>query len=214
MADKEYLHIVAAILVFTAVISFYPIITSGNWAIFPQMIFFSALIVLVSVFAKKLMAYLLDSGVEHKLWFWERWGFRSHHRIQPAVPAGIILPLFFSLFSLGYLKVGTLLTYEARALKYKAAKRFGFWSYISMSEWHHALIGAAGIVCVLILGAFTYFLPFNNMEYLAKLCIYFCFWNLIPISKLDGIQIFFGSRLLWSTLAIITVILTALALMI
>ena len=124
------------------------------------------------------------------------------------IPIGIVLPLFFIIFSLGRFKFPVFLTYEARALKTRASKRFGFYSYIEMTDWHHALIGAAGIVSVLVLSLITYMLPLNGVEFLAQLAAYYAFCNMLPISKLDGTQILFGSRIMYVTLAIITIIFT------
>ena len=41
-----------------------------------------------------------------------------------------------------------------------------------------------------------------NFIELAKLCVYFSAFNLIPIGKLDGTRILFGSKTLWIFLVI------------
>jgi Zn-dependent protease len=74
-----------------------------------------------------------------------------------------------------------------------------------MSDFHNALIGAAGIIFTLALAVITYFLPVQ-LEQLAGLAIGYAFWNMIPVSNLDGTQIFFGSRVLYTTLAVITLV--------
>jgi Zn-dependent protease len=94
-------------------------------------------------------------------------------------------------------------------MKVRAAKRFGFYSYSELTDFHNALIGAGGIIALLILSFISYFPGF---EYLSRIAAFYAFWNMIPISKLDGTQIFFGSRALWTALAIITIIFTAYAL--
>jgi hypothetical protein len=78
-----------------------------------------------------------------------------------------------------------------------------------MTDWHNALIGAAGIVAVLILSIISYLIPWSDS--LWRLSAYYAFWNMIPLSNLDGTQIFFGSRVLWSTLAIVVAIFTVYA---
>jgi Zn-dependent protease len=40
----------------------------------------------------------------------------------------------------------------------------------------------------------------------SRLSIYFAFFNMIPISDLDGNKIFFGSLILWSFLAALVLI--------
>ncbi len=210
MKLPEFYNILAAILIL-AIISSFSFALKAQWAGIPQMLLFSAIIILVSIFAKKLMAYLLDSDVEHTIWKFSRWGYKPHQHFDKELPAGIIFPLFFAIFSLGAIKFAALLTYEARALKRRAAKRFGFYSYTELTEWHNALIGAAGIIAVFLIIIITYFLPFSGMEALAKIAAYYAFFNMLPLSKLDGAQIFFGSRVLWTALAVIAIIFSAYA---
>lgn len=212
MPSRELSHILAAVIILAVVLSFAPLLNQ-NYSLIPQMLFFSVIIILVPIIAKKLMAYHLDADVEHEIWFWQRFGFKVKSKFRKPIPAGIIFPLFFSIFSLGLIKLMTLLTYESRALKTRAAKRHGFYSFTEMTEWHHGLIGAAGILSLLLLSILAYFLPLPGLETLAKLATFYAFWNLIPVSKLDGAQIFFGSRTLYTLLAAITLIFTAYALM-
>jgi hypothetical protein len=176
------------------------------------MFFYSAIIILVAVISRKIVALHYDASVEHEIWQWQRYGYKEHMKLKNPVPMGIIFPLLFSVFTLGLLKITTFLTYETHALKRRAAKRVGYYSYTEMTEWHNAIIGATGIFAVLILAALAYILPFQGVEMLAALASYYAFWNLLPVSKLDGTQIFFGSRVLYIFLAIITLIFTAFSL--
>ena len=205
---SEFKQVIAAILTFTIVIAF-SFALQDNWFLVAQTLLFAAIIIVLNVFAKKLVAYLLDADVEHQIWSFSRYGIFPESHFENEWPFGIIIPLFFTLFTLGYLKVMTFLTYETRALKVRAAKRFGFYSYTEMTEWHNGLIGAAGIVAILILSFVSYFPGF---EYLSKIAAFYAFFNMLPLGKLDGSQIFFGSRVLWYTLAVITLIFTAYAL--
>lgn len=209
---SEFLNILAAVIIF-AVIGSLSFLINSEWSMLPIVFFFATLIIFTSIFAKKLMAYLLDTNVEHEFWKFSRYGVQPHWKFNKELPAGIIFPLIFSLFTLGLVKFSAFLTYEARALKKRAAKRFGFYSFTELTEWHNGLIGAAGIVAVFLIAIIAYFLPYN-LEYLSKLAVYYAISNLIPISKLDGTQIFFGSRVLWTTLAVIALILGAYALII
>ena len=204
MKLRELLHIFAAIIVFTVVGSFSFLIES-KWHMLSRVLLFSTILIFVSVFAKKLMAHLLDTDVEHEIWKVSRYGIKPHQKLEKEIPGGIIFPLIFSVFSLGLVKLCSFLTYEARALKRRASKRFGFYSFAELTEWHNGVIGAAGIASVFIIIIVTYFLP-TDFEYLAKLGVYYAISNLIPFSKLDGAQIFFGSRTLWTTLAVIALI--------
>jgi Zn-dependent protease len=172
----------------------------------------AAIIIIVNIAAKKAMAFALDSDVEHETWKWSRYGLKPHQHLEKEVPAGIILAVILSILSLGAVKFMSFLTYETRALKHRAAKRFGYYSYTEMTDWHNGLIGAAGIVAVLILSVVLYFIGGSN-DYLWRFAAYYAFWNMIPISKLDGTQIFFGSKILYAAIGIITLIFTGYALL-
>jgi len=209
MKSRELLHILAAIIIFTVVGSLSFLIDS-NWEMLPKVFVYATLIIFASIFAKKLMANLLDTDVEHEIWQVSRYGIKLHQKFKKPIPSGLIFPLVFSIFSLGLIKFSAFLTYEATALKRRAAKRFGFYSFTELTEWHNGLIGAAGIVALFLVALISYFLPFN-LEYLSKLAAYYALSNLLPISKLDGTQIFFGSRVLWTTLIAIALVFAAYA---
>jgi ERCC4-related helicase len=203
MKHSEFSHVVVAILILTIVsgISFVP---ESQWEKIGLAFLFSTLVISLSILAKKATAHLLDSDVEHEIWQMRNFSLSKVNRSGKSIPAGVIFPLIFTLFSLSAIKFSALLTYESRALKHRAAKRFGFYSFAEMTEWHNALIGASGIIILLFLTLVTYILPYDNLGSLAKISLYYAFWNLLPISKLDGSQIYFGSRILWSILASIT----------
>ncbi len=206
MKISEVTSIIAAVIILAVVFGF-SFVISGDLNSFSQVILFSVLIIIVAVFTKKLVAYMLDSDVEHELWRVYRYSWKPGWHFDKPVPAGIILPLVFTLFSWGILKFSAILTYETRALKYRAAKRFGMYSFSEMTDWHNGIIGASGIIVLLLISVIAYFAPLN-IEYLAKMATFYAFWNMIPVSNLDGTQIFFGSRILYTILAVITIIFT------
>lgn len=204
MENSEIANILAAILLLFVVVSV-SVILQGKITLLPMLFLFSIIIIFVHVFSKKLVAYSLDASVSHKIWHFQRFGLKPGHKFNKPIPFGLIVPLFFSVFSIGFFKLMTFLTYETSALKHRAAKRFGFYSYTEMTDFHNSLIGGAGIVALLLLSLIAY-LP--GWETLSKLAAYYAFWNMIPFSDLDGTQIFFGNRILWAVLAVITLIFT------
>lgn len=210
MEHKEIIHIVSAILIASFVAAFSSIL-SQNWSVVGTMILFSAIIILLSVFSKKAMANALDADVEHEIWLWSWFGFKPSQHTRKPIPMGVILPVVASAITMGALKVLTVLTYEAKALKRRAAKRFGYYSFTEITDRHTSMIGAAGITVTLLISLVSYFIPISNADTLAKLAAYYAFFNMIPISKLDGAQIFSGSRVIWTVLAIITLIFSAYA---
>ncbi|MEK6843961.1 MAG: hypothetical protein AABX83_00895 [Nanoarchaeota archaeon] len=213
MKSSELSHIISAIVIL-AIVSSFSFAVKQQWVELPKILIFSTLIISLSILAKKLTAYSLDSDIEHEIW-------QTHHlpnllppyrRLKNPFKAGAIIPIILSVISLGFIKFTPILTYETKALKYRAAKRHGFYSFTEMTDFHNALIGASGIIITLLLAIVSYF--FQPISYLSKIAIYYSFWNLLPISKLDGAQIFFGNRILWTILATITTLFVILSIVI
>jgi Zn-dependent protease len=202
MGKEELGDILTAILMMF-VVSSLTYIFVGEMGLVFEVFIYSFIIIILPVVARKAMAHSLDAGVEHQTWGVHRFGLRPGAHFKREVPMGLLVPLFFTLISLGLFKVMTFLTYEPRALKHRAAKRFGHYSFTEMTDWHGGLIGVAGIVTVLVISFVGYFAGF---ELLSKLAAYYAFWNMIPIFKLDGTQIFFGNKIVYSVLGIITLI--------
>jgi len=202
MERRELAHIFVAILLMFIVAGL-GFIIDGDAEKISQVFVFSFFVVGLPVFVKKAVAYLLDSSVEHKIWSVYYFGVRDKDHFKKEQPFGIILPLLLSAFSLGVVKCMTFLSYETSALKHRAAKRFGYYSYTEMTDWHNGLIGATGIVSLFFLGFISYLAGF---EYLTKMAVYYAFFNILPVSNLDGTQIFFGSRIIWTVLAAVSLI--------
>lgn len=211
MKKQEIIAVLIAIVVLTVVLAFRKVVL-GDIPYLGMAFLFALIVVLVNVYAKKIAAYSLDANAEHELWYWQRYGFKPDSKLRDKIPAGAALPLILTVFSLGFVKCMSLLTYETTALKRRASKRFGFYSFTEMTDWHNALIGGTGIAALLALSFLTYWSPFPILEGLWKVCAFYAFWNMIPFSKLDGAQIFFGSRVLWTALALVTAVFTSYAL--
>lgn len=161
------------------------------------------IILALNILAKKAMAYYLDSEIEVKLWNIERYGFKPNQKFKRPFPAGIFVPVVFSFITLGTLKWMASLVFDVKAKVHRAAKRHGLWSFSEMTEYHIGLIASAGIFVNLLAAIVGYLI--NQPEF-SKLNIYYAFFNMLPISDLDGNKIFFGSRVIWTTLAIITLV--------
>ena len=217
MAKGELSQVLAGVLILFAVISF-GFVLEANWLGVLKGLIFAILIIGVHILSKKWAAGLLDCDVEHKIWGVYRYGFKAHHHFKKEIPAGIIVPLFMLFFSVVFLwpmgiliKFMGILTYEARVLKRRAARRFGPYSYSELTEWHNGLIGAVGIVGLMFLAVIAYFV---DQGYMSKMIAYYLFWNMLPISNLDGTQIFFGNRIVWVVLEVVTLLFVAYALVI
>ncbi len=209
MTLRETSHIIIALVFLFIVISFQKFLLE-DYSMLPTLALFACIIIGINVLSKKIIASKLDAGVEHSIWTMSRFGFKRIWSTKKKIPTGILIPIVISALSLGIIKIMTLLTYETTALKRRAARRFGFYSFTEMTDFHIAVIGAAGISATLLLSLVCYFIP--GLEQLARLSAYYAFFNMIPFSKLDGAQIFYGSRPIYYVLGIITVIFATYAL--
>lgn len=180
---------------------------------FLNSVVFFAIILLFYVGAKKLAASYYESEEETKIWSFQRYGMYERSYLKTPVPIGIILPFILSILSLGYIKWFAVTESEVKPTSSRAVRRHDYYSYSEMTEWHLGVISSAGILSMFILSFLAYLI---NQQELAKLCVYFATFNLIPLGKLDGMKIFFagtgttprGLRLpiLWTILIILDIV--------
>ena len=211
---------ITAILVTTLVLGFViSLMESLNLFLHISLIIF--IILIINVLAKKVIGFYLDTETKIELWNIKRVGlsyflkiipFPSPHpsrKLKKPFPAGIFLPIITTAFSFGYLNWMASLVFDVEPKIYKAAKRHGLYTFSEIAESHIGLIAAAGIFANLFFAVIGYFIGFPDFT---RLSIYYAFFNLIPLSDLDGNKIYFGSStffgfpLMWSFLTIITLI--------
>lgn len=195
---KEFISIALVLGVLAISISF---LKSWNSLLYSFITVF--LVLSINIFSKKISSYYLDSEIQLNLWTIKRYGFKPKDYFKNELQSGIVFPLLFSALSFGAMTWLACLVFDVKAKTYRAAKRYGLYSFSEMTEYHLALIATAGILANLIFAIIGYFIGFPTF---AKLNIYYAFFNIIPISNLDGNKIFFGSIILWSFLAAITLI--------
>lgn len=166
------------------------------------------ILLIVNTLVKKTTAYLLESEVEIKPWEIRRFGFRTNDHFKRPFPLGAFMPLISKiiLFPINGFVWMASLVFDVKAKSYHAAKRHGIYSFSEMTEEHIGRIAAVGIIFNLLLAMIFYFVGGEFGTLFAKLNIWFAFFNMIPISDLDGNKIFFGNLVLWSFLAVITLI--------
>lgn len=193
---------IIAIAIITVILAF-AISLVETWKIFLYALLAVFLVLIINIIAKKVASFYLDSEIEIKLWEIKKYGFKTHNYFKKPFPAGAFLPIITTAFSFGYLTWMASLVFDVKPKKYRAAKRHGLYSFSEMTEQHIGLIAAAGIFANLIFAVIGYFIGFPDF---ARLNIYYAFFNILPISNLDGNKIFFGSLVLWSFLASIVLI--------
>ncbi len=158
-----------------------------------------------NIFAKKILAYYFDSEIEIKIWKIKQLGFRRGQHFKHPFPAGAFFPIISKalLFPFKNFIWMASLVFDIKAKTHKAAKRHGWYSFSEVTEGQIGLIAAAGITINIILAIVGYFLGFTTFT---QLNIYYAFFNMLPLSDLDGNKIFFGNLVLWSFLASITLL--------
>jgi hypothetical protein len=203
MITKREIPIIALII---AVISFSVALSSdliGNWMIIFTILATVSLVILLNVFTKKIIAYFLDSEIEMKIW--ETTLPLPFGKKLRNFPLGGALPLLSKIVLFpfkSFVWMGSLV-FDVKPRTFRAAKRFGLYTFSDVTEYHLGLIAASGILINLILSAIGYFAGFPLF---ARLNMYYAFFNILPLSELDGNKIFFGSKIMWSFLASLVLI--------
>jgi len=205
LSKKEMLWI----LIITAVLSI-SISLIETWETFFLIVLAILIILVINLVAKKAMAYYLDSEIEIAPWGIKRYGFKPEQQFRKPFPAGIFLPIIVSALSLGNFIWMASLVFEVKPKVYKSAKRHGIYAFSEITEGQIGLIAAAGIFANLIAAVVSYLI---GWPIFTQLSIWYAFFNMLPISELDGNKIFFGNLILWSFLASIVVIAVGYALL-
>jgi hypothetical protein len=165
----------------------------------------TAIVILLNLVAKKITASLLDCEIEVKLWEVGKYGFDKKQHAKRPFPMGAVLPVVSKiiLFPLNFFVWMASLIFDVKPKVSRSAKRFGLYTFSDVTEYHIGLIAAAGILVNLLIAVIGYFAGFSL---LARLSMYYAFFNMLPLSELDGNKIFFGSLIMWSFLAALTII--------
>ena len=197
---KEALTVVAVVLLISFTIN---LLAGAKEFLF---IFLSVFLVIgMNIAIKKVLAYHLDSEIEIKLWQIKQFGFKPEQHFKHPFPAGAFFPIISKIILFPFKSFVWMasLVFDIKPKTYRAAKRHGLYSFSEVTEYQIGIIAAGGIATNLILAVLGYFLGFTTF---AQLNIYYAFFNMLPISELDGNKIFFGNFVLWSFLASLTLI--------
>ena len=214
---RELFYIALAVVIVWFAVSFARV-AAGNQISY-SLIFLNlavvALVIILNVFTKKIVAHFYEAKIEHKAWTIQRFGFGREHHFNKPVPAGIIIPFFLSITTLGYWIWMAVLEFDIYSTTARAAKRHGMHRFTEITEIHMGLIAASGVVINLFAAIIGYIIGFPEFS---KLSIYYACYSMIPLGNLDGAKIFFsggditrgskplGLPTLWAVLGIICLI--------
>jgi len=186
---KEVLVLVLALIILVFSNSFKNILEKDT-SFTINSLFIFAIILIIYVAAKKLTAYYYEAEEETKIWNFQRYGLYERSYFKYPIPIGIILPFLLSIITFGSIPWFAVTESDVKPTEARAAKRHQIYS--------------------LIIAPIAYIL---NLQELAKASIYFACFNLLPLGKLDGSRVFFGSLILWVFLAAISLIALSYALL-
>ncbi len=195
---KEIISIIAVIIILAISISLFSIKTM----FFPTLIAVF-IVIMLNVLIKKATSHYLNIKIDLHMWEIKQWGFKRHFRFKKPVNLGLILPIILKVLTVGLINWTACLVFDVKSTIYRAAKKHGLYAFSEISETQISVIAAAGILVNLLASIVGYILGFPDF---ARISLGFAFWNLIPLSDLDGNKIFFGSITLWAFLIALTLI--------
>lgn len=200
MFSKKEIFIVSLTIIIFAFLTNLSSSLIDDWKSFLFSILTFAIIILGNIFAKKIMAYRLDSEIEMQMWETGKYPLIAKRKGSKPFPMGAVLPIITKIifFPFNAFFWMSSLVFDIRPRIYRGARKLGLYTFSDVTEYHIGLIAASGIAINLIFAIVGYFLGFPMFS---RLNIYFALFSIIPISELDGNKIFFGSRFLWSFFA-------------
>jgi len=205
---KEAMSILIATIVFTFVITFNKIFQKGGltleFALVALLIAFA--ILMINIITKKIIAKTMDSSIEHKILEWQRWGFYERSYTKYPIPIGVLLPFVIAVLFQGYFYVLVFLKFDVAPSLGRVRKAVGLYRFSDMTENQEGWIAGWGIILTLIAAVAGYLIGGQYFLMFSRISIYYAFWNIIPISKLDGAKLFFGSLIGWEIIASICLI--------
>lgn len=197
---KEIVSIILASIFLAFAIT---LVETFNYFAYALIAVFAAII--INVFAKKIAAFFFEADIEIKLWEFKRYGYTHKQKTKIPFPAGLLFPLFSKiiLFPLNGFVWMASLVFDVKPKSWRVAKRHGYYSFSEMTEDHIGYIAAFGIIANLVLAFLGYLIGYPLFS---RINIWLAFFNMIPVSDLDGNKIFFGNLTLWNILAIVTLL--------
>ena len=109
MKNEEIKEIIIAIAVLGFISGFVELVR-GDIKILAITLVFGAIIIGANILSKKIMASRLDADVEHEIWKMNRYGLKPGDRVNKSIWAGVIIPLFVTIVTLGSINLMTILT--------------------------------------------------------------------------------------------------------
>ncbi|MEK6848690.1 MAG: hypothetical protein AABX65_03600, partial [Nanoarchaeota archaeon] len=151
---------------------------------------FFLIIIFVNTFAKYFAAAYYLVKAEVAVWSVQQYWFYEGAHFKKPLPFGVLLPIFFAVFSFGAVPWLAVLQTNLTPTKARATRRFPMdYSFSEMTDFHSGMVCAAGIFATLVLAVVSLYLGYYQ---LAKFAGAYAIFNLIPLGQLDGTKILFS----------------------
>ncbi len=200
MESKEIIYEILIILTAAILLGF--TVSVPTLSKVPASIIYFVIILALNITAKRIMAYHLEADIKINFWSWYQFWFTKRAHFKKPILM-FWLPPLLALISKGYILWLAILEFDVKPNVARAAKRHGYYRYSDLTEYHITSIATAGVITTLALGIIGYITGFETFT---RFTIYYSIWSLIPISKLDGSKILFGSKTLWFILLVVSII--------
>ena len=194
MRKEEFWSIVVAVLIMTFVIGF----AEFTILAFVYALIMSSILLSIFILTQKIVADQLGCKIKYKLWSFRRYWLRWQDKLNWDFPAWIVIPLVLIVLSDGLLRWTAIMTFVTAVTAKKVSKKFS-----EIKEFDLSLIASSGVFAVLVLALIMKLLGFNEF---ASVSCWFAFLNALPIGNMNGTKIFFGSKILWIFILVLTVI--------
>ncbi|MEK6852826.1 MAG: hypothetical protein AABX59_03015 [Nanoarchaeota archaeon] len=166
------------------------------------------IILIPHVLAHKIVALKYEAHSRFQLLEWKRfWVFESAEFKHP-FPIWLVLPALVVFLTQGAVKIFTIESFKLETKETRLGRK---WTTIMESE--NAFVAMAGPIVNLVIAFLALLLVpyFEIMKEFALLNLWFAFFSVIPLFNLDGIKIFFGGKIQWVFIFIITLAMIVLA---
>lgn len=183
----EKISIVLSVVLLAALFSY------SSISALPKFLGIFALIILVSVLAKKISAYYLETRTSVHIWDFRQYWFGESDKFQKPMPIGLVLPLLVSILSYGTVNWLATLSTDFEAKLTKLIRKRKPWSYPGLRDLDVALICFAGFMANIVLAILTA----KSAPQIAELSLLYSFYNLLPVGRLDGFHLFMTNKLLY-----------------
>ena len=168
---------------------------------FVKFAFFSFLALLIYNYSQLYFSNLYGGKLSYKLWGIQRYGFERTSKLPKSffgftikqIPLGIILPILVAILSGGGLFfVGVLSSVLLIDPLYRLGRL-----HTHLNDFEQAKIALSGPMSNILLAILIKFLEIKSLDNMILVCSMISISYMFPLPGLDGLKVFFGSRLLY-----------------